>query len=198
MATLHTLADLKAMLGGFKTSGSDSALNLIMDLIYARFEDETGRTFLSAEQTETFKRNEWAYLPLLGVPVDEASDITVVERYYTSGVATNTTLTENQHYYVQEHGIQLLDWTKGYDYIVTYTGGYEADSDDVLILPQNAQGLRRAALIQAVHEWNTKQKPGAETIETDIGSVTSQGLILLPEVRKSLRYHRHPSREMFW
>lgn len=199
MPSLHTLTDFKTMAGGFSDSTAlDAEIELLMELIYSRIEDEIGRVLEKDEVTETFRRCTTPYLPLKRLPIDTAADVTVIERYYSSGVAVNTTLTENDDYYVLAHGIELAGFTAGYDYVVTYTGGYAPDTNDVLILPQEAQGLRRAALYQLMHEWNTHKKPGDENIQTAIGNVTTVGLKLLDDVKRSLRYYRHPAREMMW
>lgn len=198
MPTLHTLDEAKALLGGFEDddTAQDDVLLLLQTMIYSRLEVETGRKFEDLGETVvTFKRPDSVYLPLPALPVFEAA-VTLIE--YTDGAATETELVENKDFYVTTHGVTLDHVVSNADYEVTYTGGFEADTADVLILPQDAVGLKRAALLQLIHEYNTRQKPGVETIETALGSITSGGLVLLKEVVSLCKFYRHPAREMIW
>ena len=200
MPKLHTITEVKTLLDGYAAddTSDNTTLELLQDLIYTRLEAATGRLFESSERVVTYKRPSHTYLPLVALPVASASVARV--EYDSQGIATNTTLTANYHYYVEAHGVVLTDvgYKNNSDYAITYTGGYTVDSSDLLVLTGNDAMLKRAALLQLVHEFNTRTKPGVETMETAIGSVTSGGLVLIKEVMSMCQYLRHPSQKMVW
>ena len=200
MPLLHTIADAKELLDGYTNDNTtdDNLLTLLQGLIYNRLEAETGRLLESQERVKVFRRPTYTYLPLEGVPIATVAVLRTV--YDGEGVPTALALTNNYHYYVNNHCVILTDSgiNSNADYTITYTGGFTADSSDLLVLPAGAEGFRRAALLQLVHEFNTRQKPGAEVIDTTIGSVTNGGLVLLKEVKAICKFLRHPAREMVW
>lgn len=148
-------------------------LNELVISVKASIEDYLGRILDIGDYTYTrlpsTTPTKMIYLDAL--PVNTVASVTVDGAALTSS-----------EYVVTDYGIRLNSEIANQKIVVTYNGGLSA-------VPET---LIRAGLIQSAYEYQSKTQVGAETINTDGGTVTRPALQLLPEVKRSLSKLRHP------
>ena len=186
MARLLKYDDIKALLNLQKPEADSPHVTLLLDTLTARFENYLQRKLEKAERTETYC-GSGRMVRLSALPVDTGQAITVTQDGQT---------VDSGNYEVRPFGLLLKCQECSFDSPVTviYTGGYTTTvigSETILNIPD---GLKRAALIQIIHDINTHKKPGAETIQTDAGTITTPPFGLLKEVKSMLEPYIHPMR----
>ena len=148
-------------------------LNELVISVKASIEDYLGRILDIGDYTYTrlpsTTPTKMIYLDAL--PVNTVASVTVDGAALTSS-----------EYVVTDYGIRLNSEIANQKIVVTYNGGLSS-------VPET---LIRAGLIQSAYEYQSKTQVGAETINTDGGTVTRPALQLLPEVKRSLSKLRHP------
>lgn len=169
-----------------KPEADSPHITLLLDTLTARFEDYLQRKLPKQEYTETYC-GMGRMVRLDALPVDANETITVEQE----GSAIDP-----DGYIVRSFGLLLKYQECSFDapITVTYTGGYATTTvgdETILTIPD---GLKRAAMIQLTHDLNTHKKPGAETIQTDAGSITTPPFGLLKEVMEMLSPYMHPMR----
>lgn len=150
----------------------------ILDDLTALFEAYCGRYFSEETVTETVYHIGLT-VPLKRLPVTAVTSVAV------GGVALAST-----DYRICGSGILLKNG--GYDtevkVDVAYTGGYTVSSN-VIAVPDD---VKHAALLQLQHEYKRRKEPGANTVETNAGTIRENPLELLKYVKEILNRHRHP------
>lgn len=195
MAAFHSLTDFKSITN-FKDTVNDTVLTLLQTRVYQRIQNYTGRFFEKKERTEEV-RIKGELIPLKAIPIDSSESITATIIADFSEGESYTTLAASE-YEVTNYGLKLANPLTSNEKIrVIYTGGY-AVTDGVLVINEDdpASIAKEAAIIQLTHEWNKRNKPGADTITTDLGTIKEAPLELLADVRNMLTRVRHP--RMFW
>lgn len=148
-------------------------LNELVISVKAAIEDYLGRILDVGDYTYTRLPStiptRMIYLDAL--PVNTVTSVSV------DGVALTTS-----EYEITSYGIRLEAESIKQKIVVVYNGGLS-------VVPEI---LIRAGVIQAAYEYQSKTQVGAETINTDGGTVTRPALQLLPEVKRSLSKLRHP------
>jgi len=176
---LVSFANLKSFMNLADAAITDyPALGVIRDSVTAAFENHTSRLFEEIERTQTIfiGRCVTSMISLSGVPVASVSTVTV-----TIG-GDDESYTEDDDYEITSYGIRLFSELKNSKIVVVYTGGLSAVPMDIA----------RAALLQTVHEFQSKDQIGAESVSTDGGTISHPPLGLLKEVRRILRQYIHP------
>jgi hypothetical protein len=110
-------------------------------------------------------------VPLKAFPLVTLTSVLVGED--TTELATSCT---------KKYGHIMLPNAVEANVTITYTGGYEEAPDPI----------KRAALLQTLHEWQRKDHIGAENVTNDGGSVIWPELGLLKEVKRLLDPYVHP------
>jgi len=151
------------------------ALEFIADGVQAALENYTGRALESKERTETVRLtvDGTRQVPLKALPVTSLGVVTVDGETEDDAEITG-------------YGIRLPAAVAGATVEVTYTGGF-TDATIPADIP-------RAAVYQAAYEWQSRDHVGAQSVNTDGGSVSRPALGLLSHVRAQLDAHRHPMR----
>lgn len=143
--------------------------------VTAAIESYLGRKLEYGTYTETrlpqVQPTKMIYLD--AIPVESVSSVTV------EGVALSSS-----SYVITDYGLRLATAVTEEKVVVVYTGGID-DGDE-------PAELIRAGVIQTAYEFQGKQNIGAETVNTEGGSVTRPALQLLPEVKRTLAKLRHP------
>jgi len=194
---LHTLADFKSLYE-FTGTTSDTKLLLLMGQIYTRISAYLGRGLAKTSRTERYQ-GVTKMVPLIGLPIDtEVSPTVQLISYFSAGEDTYT-LSSTEYEIIPEWGIQLATaLNKDEKLLVTYTGGFPDGTAEGSNVPldfsgvENGQQIARAGMIQLIHEWNRRLKPGASEISTDVGTIQMEAMTLLDEVRQTLEPFRHP------
>ncbi|MDY0071822.1 MAG: hypothetical protein RBR77_04150 [Thauera sp.] len=170
MLPLIDFDEMAAIMGLEKTDISDyPALEALQRSVYAALEEHTGRTFERGEYSESvYVDGHIVSLPALPV-------VSVKTVQSAAGV--------DLPFEIMPDGIRLRGWHRGY-VSVTYTGGFDR-------APEN---LRRAALLQTMHEFQRKDHIGAESVSTDGGFARWPQLKLLDEVKACVSRLVHPAR----
>lgn len=171
---LVTFAEIKAFLGLEQSLITDyPALNLIKPLVQSEIEEYLGRELESKERSVTIARKLEAtrMVKLVGIPVASVSALTIAGEDYIES-----------DFVIKNYGIQLESVIKDQEIEVTYTGGYSSAPDS----------LKQAALIQTVYQFQTKEYPGATSVNVDGGSIKYPEPGLLPQVKKLLNRYLHP------
>lgn len=179
---LVTFAQVKDFLGLEREEASYPSLALIIPSVAAAIENYIGRSLESKERTELILLGNTAtrFLDLKGLPVASVSAVTVTE------LGEDDTLTENEDFIISNGGIELLYTTfKRCKVSITYTGGYAADS-----IPED---IERAALLQTIYEYQSKDHVGAESVSNEGGTVNRPAIGLLKEVKRLLDGYKHPA-----
>lgn len=176
MLDIPTYAALKAFLALEKAAITDYPdLEVIREGVYSRIESYTKRKLvLDAAVVQTFYVGARVkqLFALSHLPINSITSITI------DGTATSG-------YTRIPGGIRSDREIAGSTIVITYSGGY-ADAADV---PDN---IKRAALLQVVHEFQRRKSIGATTITTQGGTAVVPELDLLKEVRACLAPARHP------
>ena len=173
--------DLKALLGLEETTiASYPALELLQESVLAAIESYIGRTLTEDTYTEVvfIGNNPTAMISLPCLPIASITSVTA------SSVGSDTTLTENSDYIVDQFGIRLLYKLTMAKLTIVYTGG----------LSETTANLKRAALMQIAYEYQGKEQIGASYTSNEGGSVTRPELGLLKEVKRVLKSEIHPLR----
>ncbi|WP_235199964.1 hypothetical protein [Pseudomonas monteilii] len=160
--------DVKALLGLEKTQDKYPELPVILGQVHAALENHCQRNFEYDEYSETGYL-DGQDIPLRALPIASVKSVAI------------------------DGKPQLLDWRARGDrisfrghlegaYKVVYKGGFDEIPADV----------KRAAVLQACHEYQRKDQIGATAVNTDGGSVQYQGQVtLLKEVVRLLAPYRN-------
>lgn len=193
-AHIHSLADFKTYQSISDTT-FDAIFTILRNGIKDRIQAHCKRLFESASRTEKVYGKGYM-IPLKALPV---ASITSVKIYSKGNNSTDYDTLENTEYDITPYGVELENpLTRGAWVEVVYTGGYskgtEDTESDILIFSETdySTNIKRAAMIQLAHEWNTRLKPGSEVISTDAGSINTSKLELLQEVKDALAPCIHP------
>lgn len=109
-----------------------------------------------------------ALAPILSDPVVDA-DVVVAERSSPGGEATNIVMAEDDGFVVRDTELLRRSggvWTSGYEYEVTYNGGYAPGSQD-----EKARGAVR----DMVALWYTNRTPSVEREAAALGLLALLG-----------------------
>lgn len=171
MLTLVKFEDLASMLDLTKDSIDEyPSLKVLVSSVYVAIESYLSRTLEFDTYTESVDvRNR--LIPLKAFPISNV--VTVVIQSDSTNYAESCTK-KYAH-------IMLPKEVEAYVTVV-YSGGYEEAPDPI----------KRAALLQVLHEWQRKDQIGAENVTNDGGSVIWPELGLLKEVRRLLDPFVHP------
>ena len=179
---LVTYADIKNFLGLEQASiDSYPALGVIRESVTSAIEEYLGRDLESKERSETIRIHaptSTAMIHLRAIPISSVSSVSVTI------LGDSESYTEDDDYEITGYGLRLFSKVNHAKVAVTYTGGY-AD-DDV------PEAISRAALLQVVHEFQSKDQLGAESVSTEGGTVSRPPLGLLKEVTRMLNKYVHP------
>ena len=162
------------------TIASYSDLSLIRDNVVHAIEAYIGRTlgYDSFEKT-IYITTPTQIISLPALPVFYIDSITITDSAGVESVLSASS------YHVMEYGLYLHDMpTRGDKYVIEYDGGYEDEE-----IPGD---IKRAALLQTVFEFQSKDHIGAESVSTDGGHVSRPQLGLLNEVKRMLDGYKHP------
>lgn len=119
-------------------------------------------------------------IPLRALPVSSVSSVSVE----FGGSTTPTTLSADQ-YKIRPYGLQLVTaQVTDADITVIYNGGWDAD--------QIPLAMQKAALLQMLNEYESKDHVGVEVVTNEMGSVTLPEIGLLKEVKRLLNPYVHP------
>jgi len=176
---LVAYADLKALLDLEKAAITDyPALDLLRSSVTSAIEEYIGRMLESKERTEMiyFGSCKQSMVLLSAIPITAISSVTV-----TIG-GDSETYNENEEYEITEYGIKLLTLLSSAKMVVVYTGGITDVPDS----------MSRAALLQTVYEFQSKDQIGATSVSTEGGTVNRPELGLLKEVKRTLNKYKHP------
>lgn len=171
MLTLVKFEDLAAMLDLTKDSIDEyPSLRVLVSSVYAAIESYLARTLEIDTYTETIDiRNR--LVPVKAFPISNITSVLI------EGDTTNHAESCTKKY---AH-IMLPKEVEAY-VTITYSGGYE----------EAPEPIKRAALLQVLHEWQRKDQIGAENVTNDGGSVIWPELGLLKEVKRLLDPFVHP------
>lgn len=152
-------------------------LKVIRESVTTAIETYLGRSLESTSRTETIYVGEIlkAMVSLKAIPVASVTSVAVD----TDDI--DETLTSDD-YRVTRYGVKLYSPVKNGTVTVTYTGGISATTDV----------LKRAALLQTIYEFQSKDNLGVETVTTEGGTITRPPLGLLSEVKRVLSSEMHP------
>jgi hypothetical protein len=186
MARLLKYQDIKNLLTLQKAEADSPHITLLLDTLTARFEDYLQCSLEKKARTEIYC-GTGRMVRLNAVPIDTGATITVIQ---------DGTAVDASDYEVRSFGLLLKSQQCSFDKPVTttYTGGYTATvagGETVLNIPDS---MKRAALMQLTHDINTFKKPGADSIQTDAGTITTPPMKLLDEVKTILNPYIHPMR----
>ena len=172
MLTLTKFEDLAAMLDLTKDSIDEyPSLKLLVSSVYAAIESYTGRTLELDSYTESIDvRNR--LVPLKSFPVVSLTSV-------IADTDPNTNLADSC---IKRNAHILLPNEVDSFVTVSYVGGYE----------EAPEPIKRASLLQVIHEWQRKDHLAADTVTNDGGSVTWPELGLLKEVKRLLDPFVHP------
>ena len=172
MLTLVKFEELKSMLT-LEKDGIEfyPSLRVLIESVYAAFEAYTGRNFELDDYVEIVPF-DGKLVPLRALPIVAVTEVLV------DGVPL--VVSECR---VRVHHLELPYSAKG-DATVTYEGGLETATGD----------LKRAALLQILHEWQRRDAIGATNTTNEGGSTSWPELALLKEVRRVLSPLVHPAK----
>lgn len=160
--------DVKALLDLEKTEDKYPELAVILEQVHAALENYCQRSFEFDEYTET------GYLDSLDIPL-RALPIASVKSVAIDGKS------QVMNWRVRGDRISFRGHQEG-NFKVVYRGGFDEIPADV----------KRAAVLQACHEYQRKDQIGATAVNTDGGSVQYSGQIgLLKEVIRLLSPYRN-------
>lgn len=172
MLDLVDFEELRAVLRLQKEDLEDYPdLAAIISSVYAAIESHTGRTL---EYSATHAETVWIdgrLVPLKALPVS-ALTAAVIDGLEMRSLAS-----------IRQDGIEFLAPLRG-QVAVTYAGGY-------LFAPD---ALKRAATLQVLHEYQRKDKIGAESVSNEGGFTRWPQMGLLDEVKRLLAPFVHPAR----
>lgn len=179
----------------FKGVESDDALLTIMEFVKKRLENFLSKRLDYAIYTERY-RGSGCNVPLMANPIDEEASILVTRQ------PKNYDASETGEYVVTPWGIELnTEIYRGEVIRVTYSGGYPVYSGTTILdfsADPEAGAIVRAAMLQTMHEWQRRLKPGGTELNTDVGTLSMEPIDLLQEVKDSLESFRHPSVRWLW
>lgn len=178
LTTLAPFADTKALLRLSGTSYAEyPGLQVLEQQLIGTLETFLGRSLARAVRTEV---TQVAASPVRMVLVRGLPVITV------TSVMIGTLTVSSSNYTILPWAIHLPEAVTNNYITVVYDGGYEDAS-----LPS---AIRKAAVLQLVHEYNRLPTVGASDVRTDGGSIKYPELGLLSEVRRLLGPYKHPAR----
>jgi len=176
---LVSFADIKAVIDLEDAAITDyPGLSPIRDNVVFAIESYLSRLLLSAEYTESFNIvSKTNIISLKSLPIASVSSVVITQQ------GDSESLSEDDDYIMTDYGLLLLSQTSMSVVAVTYTGGYSVSN-----VPN---AIKRAALLQTVYEFQTKDNIGATSVSTEGGSVQTPELGLLKEVRRLLDPYKH-------
>jgi hypothetical protein len=179
---LVTYADIKSVLDlEAATIASYPSLSVLQSSVLYAIEEYLGRELESKARSETIYigASPTKLIQLKAIPVTSVASLVVT-------ISTDSeTYVLNDDYEITAYGLKLYSEISNCKVAITYTGG-------ISTVPT---ALNRAALLQVVHEFQSKDRLGSETITTEGGTISRPPLGLLPEVRRMLNAYKHP---MMW
>lgn len=152
------------------------ALEVLQDWVQGSFEAYLDRTLEESSGVEVpqFGVEPTSMIPLSRLPVSSINSISL------DGEAQDP-----DAYNIAAFGVQLnTAVSRGSTVEVDYTGGYTDAS-----LPSD---LQRAGTIQVVHEFQIRDHIGAQSVQTEGGTVDRPAIGLLDEVTRILDPYVHP------
>lgn len=172
MLTLVKFEDLKSMLSLEGASMDDyPSLKLIAESVYAAIETYVGRYLERDVYTETVPI-DGKLIPLRALPIASITSIVVDDLVVDVAQCTR-----------RKYDVELPFHASG-EATVVYDGGLEEATGD----------LKRAALLQTLHEWARRDTIGATNVSTEGGMTSWPELGLLKEVRRVLDPLVHTAR----
>lgn len=176
---LVTFSDLKSYLDLSEDEITDyPSLNIIRLSVTSAIEQYIDRLLESKERTETIYigSHKTSIIKLSALPVSSVASVTVT-------IASDSeTYTEHEEYELTNYGLRLATALSLAKVEVVYTGG-------ITTVPDN---INRAALLQTIFEFQSKEHIGAESVSNGGGSVSRPALSLLKEVMRMLDSEKHP------
>jgi hypothetical protein len=162
----------------------DKVLDLIIDQVSARIQTALNRTLTSAQYTEVFNAGQKFYY-VKAYPIDMGTPPVVT-------VAGTAKTMDTDFFVWDQEGLIEFEippsYSKPREVQIVYTGGYSADSDGILQVPDD---IKRACLIQSAHDYKRRDELGLSAIKMGDGSVNVQTKTeLLPEVVSILKSYR--------
>lgn len=176
MTTIVDFSDLKVILELNKTSYADyPALELMANQVHDALENYTGRRLGGIEkQTETgFLANSSNIVDLRNIPLSSVSSIVVDDNAITN-------------FKIEAYGIRAFVALSGMWTIVS-KGGFKTIPPDIY----------KAEMNQIVYEYQNKEHLGSKVSSNDSGSISNDGLVILPEVKRLLAKYKHVSQTGF-
>ncbi|RLI66164.1 MAG: hypothetical protein DRO88_02540 [Promethearchaeia archaeon] len=177
---LVSFSELKNVLGlEGDTIDEYPALAIIREGVTSAIEEFIGRELTQKEREETIYvgKTFTSMIYLKALPVHSVSSI-IIDSW-----GEEITLSDSD-FQIVKYGVELLSSINRSKVKVTYTGG--------LIDEDVSARLNRAALLQTIYEFQTKEHIGATSVYTDGGSVSTPELGLLKEIQRMLTSEIHP------
>ena len=172
--------EIAAYLGLTKSEDKYQAIEVIEPQVAAAIEDYIGRELEKKERTaELFTQFPETMLKLKALPISAVTSITY------QPIGQDAVSLDATEFMASSFGIQTVTLIPEDSKVtIVYTGGYKNNE-----MPAS---IKRAAFLQTIYEFQTKDYLGSERIQTEGGTVTRKGLVLLPEVRRLLDNQKHP------
>jgi hypothetical protein len=181
--------DLKQFASITNKQKDDKLLGIIIEQVSARIESFLNRDFVSQARTVYFDAGRRKYY-VNALPVSLSPTAPVV-------TVNGVTQTVDSDYWIREEEglfefLYAPTYTKPKEVVIVYTGGYTADSDGILPVPDD---IKRACLFQSGHDYKRKDEIGLSSVRMGDGSANvNTKMELLPEVVRILKSHRlYPS-----
>ena len=172
---LVTFDHLKAFLGLEGATIADYPdLSVIRESVYYGLESYLGRLLESDERTEEIRIRESKMIPLKALPITAISAIT-----------SDGDTVDSEYYDIDSFGLYLKYKAINELFSITYTGGY-ATADDV------PESIKRAASIQTIFEWQSKENIAATSVITEGGTTIRPEYGILSTVKQLLNPYMHP------
>jgi len=175
---LVSYADIKAFVGLEETGITEyPSLGVIQSSVVEAIETYLCRSLEYGAYTQSIQvMGQTSIIGLDALPVDSIESVTVTQ--YGEDTALNT-----DDYFITEYGIYLYAPVSMCRLAIEYDGGYTTST-----IPG---AIKRAALLQTIFEFQTKDNVGASSVSTDGGSVQTPELGLLKEVKRLLNPFKH-------
>lgn len=174
MLKLVKFEDIAAVLGLEKTGFDDyPGMKQLVALVYSAIESYTMRTLELGQQTEEVQCDGYL-VALRALPIESITSVSV------DGVAVDATACVRR-----ADGIKLPGPASGLVSVV-YRGGLGSAPDQ----------LKRAALMQVLHEWARKDQLGARSTSSEGGFISWPEVMLLEEARRVLNQFVHPAKDV--
>jgi len=180
---LVSLADLKLFMEKTDTD-HDKVLEDMLGQISVRIQSFLNRLLEKQARTQYFNGGRrYYYLPAF--PIDSIAVLTVV-------VDSSTQTLDSDYFVWHDEGcIEFycsVSATQPKNVVITWTGGYDKQSGDVLRVPDD---VKRACVLQTAYEFRRRNDLGASSTGMSGGSITYQPPVdFLPDVQSILDMYR--------